>query len=135
MEFDRNQFFRAGVLTALASVGVVQLIRIVAVAILHPSARFAPLTLFPPIFDAAIGVAGAAFVFLQISENAARPVRTFRKLAAGVLLVSFAPDIAIPMQHVPGAGWPEASALMSMHLGVWAICITLLPRLVASKSS
>ncbi|HEX4310221.1 MAG TPA: hypothetical protein VHZ25_09355 [Acidobacteriaceae bacterium] len=135
MEFDRNQFFRAGVLTALVSVGVVQLIRIVAVAILHPSARFVPLTLFPPTFDTAIGVAGAVFVFLQIAENAARPIRTYRKIAAGVLLVSFAPDIAIPMRHVPGAGWPEAFALMSMHVAVWAICVTMLPRLVASKSS
>jgi hypothetical protein len=133
--FDRNQFFRAGVLTALASIAVVQLIRIAAVAILHPSARFAPLTVFPPIFDIGIGVAGAVFVFLQIAENGARPISTFRKIAAGVLLVSFAPDIAIPMRHIPGAGWPEAFVLMSMHVAVWAICITMLPRFVALKSS
>jgi hypothetical protein len=135
MELDRNKYFRAGVVTASASVGVVQLIRIVAVAILHPSTGFEPLTLFPPILDTAIGVGGAAFVFLQIAENAARPIPTFRKIAAGVLLVSFAPDIAIAMRHVSGAGWPEAFALMSMHVAVWAICITMLPRLVASKSS
>lgn len=135
MKFERNGFFRAGVLTAAVSAGVVQIIRILAVAILHPSPRFLPLTLFPPILDTVIGVAGATFVFLRIAENAARPVRAFRIVAAAVLLVSFAPDVAIAIRHVPGAGWPEAFALMAMHVAVWAICITMLPRLVTARSS
>jgi len=56
-------------------------------------------------------------------------------VAAGVLLLSFAPDVALVTQHLPGAGWPEAFALMSMHIVVWAICLTMLPGLVAAKGA
>jgi hypothetical protein len=129
------RFPRAGLLTALASVAAVLLIRIVAVAILHPPASFQPLTLLPPIIDTAIGVWGAVFVFWQIGWYSAKPIRMYRKVAAGVLLISFAPDVAIAIGHMQDAGWPEAFALMSMHVAVWAICGTILPRLVAVKSS
>lgn len=59
----------------------------------------------------------------------------YRRVAAGVLLVSFAPDVAIAIGHMHDAGWPEAFALMSMHVAVWTLCVTILPRLVAAKSS
>jgi hypothetical protein len=77
--------------------------------------------------------AGALTVLASVAAVLA--IRTWRKTAAGVLLISFAPDIALIMMHVPGAGWPEACALMSMHVAVWAICVTILPRLVTTKSS
>lgn len=32
-----------------------------------------------------------------------------------------------------GGGWPEAFALMTMHVAVWAICATFLPWLVLTK--
>jgi hypothetical protein len=32
-----------------------------------------------------------------------------------------------------GEGWPEACALMTMHVVVWAICVTLLPSLATTK--
>ena len=57
------------------------------------------------------------------------------RVAAGVLLISFAPDVALATGQMHGAGWPEAFALMSMHVAVWAICVTILPRLVVAKSS
>jgi predicted membrane protein len=82
-----------------------------------------------------LGVAGAIFVFYQIGQYAQDPISTFRKVAAGVLLLSFAPDVALVTQHLPGAGWPEAFALMSMHIVVWAICLTMLPGLVAAKGA
>ena len=104
-------------------------------AILHPPASFQPLTLFIPIIDTAIGVWGAVFVFWKIGYYSGDPIRTYRQVAAGVLLISFAPDVAIATGHLLGAGWPEAFALMSMHVAVWAICVTILPRLVAAKSS
>ena len=132
---DFTRFPRAGLLTALASVAAVQLIRIVAVAILHPPDSFLPLTVLVPIIDTAIGVFGAVFVFLLIGWYSGQPLRTYRMVAAGVLVISFAPDIAMATGHMMGAGWPEASALMSMHVAVWAICVTILPRLVAVRSS
>ena len=32
-----------------------------------------------------------------------------------------------------GGGWPEAWALMMMHVVVWAICAGLLPALATTK--
>ena len=32
-----------------------------------------------------------------------------------------------------GGGWPEACALMAMHVAVWTICVTLLPWLAIAK--
>src|SRR5580692_10276903 len=91
-QLDFTRFPRAGLLTALASVAAVLLIRIVAVAILHPPASFLPLTWFPPIVDTAIGVWGAVFVFWKIGYYRADPIRTYRWVAALVLLISFVPD-------------------------------------------
>jgi hypothetical protein len=61
------------------------------------------------------------------------PVREFRSLAWKILVVSFVPDIGLAMQHWFGGGWPEAVALMSMHIAVWAICVTILPTLAVSN--
>jgi uncharacterized membrane protein YhaH (DUF805 family) len=96
--------------------------------------RFSRLPCFLPIIDTAIGVWGAVFVFWQIGWYSAQPIRVYRWVAAVVLLVSFAPDVAIATRQLGGAGWPEAFALMSMHVAVWALCVTILPRLVAAKS-
>jgi len=132
--FELSRIRWVGPLTVSASVGAVLLIRMVAVAILHPAATFEPLTLFPPIFDTVLGVAGAVFVFLQIGRYSLQPIHTYRKVALGVLLVSFAPDVALAAEHWLGFGWPEAFALMSMHVAVWAICVTMLPGLVVTKN-
>jgi hypothetical protein len=59
------------------------------------------------------------------------PIREYRRLALKVLLVSFGPDIALATLHWFGGGWPEALALMAMHIAVWGICVTLLPALVS----
>jgi hypothetical protein len=37
------------------------------------------------------------------------------------------------MQHWFGGGWPEAIALMSMHIAVWSICVTILPTFSVSN--
>ena len=94
-DLDVSRFPQAGALTISASVAAVQIIRALAVVILHPLPGFQPLTLFPPILDTVLGVAGAIFVFYQIGQYAQDPISTFRKVAAGVLLLSFAPDVAL----------------------------------------
>jgi hypothetical protein len=68
-------------------------------------------------------------VFLANARSSLEPVRDYRALAAKVLVVSFIPDIALAVLHGFGGGWPEALALMVMHVAVWAICVTLLPAL------
>jgi hypothetical protein len=120
-----------GPLTVALSVVAVLLIRTLAVAILHPDARFLPLTIEPPVFDTAFWGACAVFAFFCMSRYSLEPIREYRSLAWKVLLVSFVPDIAVAMLHWLGGGWPEAFALMAMHIAVWAICVTMLPAFVA----
>jgi len=124
----------AGPLTVLISVVAVLLVRIVAVLILQPDVRFAPRTLRPPIFDTVILGTGAVLVFLALGRWSSNPVRVYRFLAAGVLAVSLTPDVALAMRHWFGGAWPEAFALMAMHVAVWALCVTLLPGLTAAKN-
>jgi hypothetical protein len=130
----RIQFGRllwAGPLTVGLSVAAVHLIRTVAVAILNPDARFLPLQPGIPIFDTVFFGACAVFVFLSMGRYSLDPIREYRSLAWKAPLVSFVPDIAVAMLHWLGAGWPEAVALMAMHIVVWAICVTMLPALTA----
>lgn len=132
LEFSR--FTRAASLTLLTSVAAVLAIRQVAVAVLTFQTPFGPLTLFPPLFDTMICTSVAIFVFWEIGQYSSTPVSTFRKVAAGVLVVSFAPDVCLAVWHWFGGGWPEAIALMLMHVVVWAICVTMLPHLVSSRN-
>ena len=124
-----KRLFWAGPLTVIASVVTVLFIRIIAVAILKPDPKFEPLTVGPPTFDTVVAATCAVLVFLATARYSLEPVRDYRALAAKVLVVSFVPDIALAVLHGFGGGWPEALALMVMHVAVWAICVTLLPAL------
>jgi hypothetical protein len=119
----------AGPLTILFSVTAVWLIRLAAVSLLHPNKEYAPLTPGPPVFDAVIAVGAAIVVFARIWSDSLEPARDYRSLAAKVLIVSFVPDVALAIMHGFGGGWPEALALMVMHVAVWAVCVTMLPAL------
>ncbi|MGA8594141.1 MAG: hypothetical protein WB676_05295 [Bryobacteraceae bacterium] len=80
-------------------------------------------------FDTVVAATCAVLVFLAKARYSLEPVREYRALAAKVLVVSFVPAIALAVLHGFGGGWPEALALMAMHVAVWAICVTLLPAL------
>ncbi len=123
----------AGPLTILISVTAVWLIRLAAVRILRPNEAFLPLKPGPPIFDTVVASGAATVVFARIWSDSLEPAREYRSLAAKVLIVSFAPDVALAVMHGFGGGWPEAFALMTMHVAVWAICVTMLPALCWSQ--
>jgi len=89
-----------GPLTVLASVAAVLLIRALAVVVLRPDSKFLPLTIAPPILDTIVAVTWAVLVFAIIGRFASDPIRTYRKIAAAVLLVSFLPDIAVARLHL-----------------------------------
>jgi hypothetical protein len=132
-QLNLKSLFWAGPLTVVASVVVVLFIRMIAVAILKPAAKFQPLTVGPPIFDTVVAVTIAVFVFIRNARDSLEPVRDYRALAAKVLVVSFVPDVLLAVLHGFGGGWPEAFALMAMHVAVWAICVTMLPLLTATE--
>ena len=108
-------------------------VRAAAIRILHPKPSFAPLALGPPILDTTVCVIVAIFVFLKVSTYP-NAVQKWRYLATAVLFITFVPDVLLARSHAFGGDWPEACALMVMHVVVWIVCISLLPALAFTKS-
>ena len=130
-EIKVERLLWGGPLTVALSVVAVVLIRTVGVAVLHPSAKFAPLTLQVSTFDAAFFGACAVFAFYSQCRYGLEPIPEYRSLAWKVLLVSFVPDIVLALSHLFGSGWPEAFVLMAMHIAVWTFWVSMLPIVVA----
>ena len=121
-------------LTIASSVIAVLAVREVAIRVVHPAPGFLPLTPAPPIIDTFLGCVGAILVFAMMVDSP-DSVGRYRRVAAGVLVLSFIPDVLLATSHEMGGGWPEALFLMIMHVVVWAICVTLLPSLSMTSDS
>lgn len=124
----------AGPLTLLASAIVVVVIRLIAIHILMPDPDFQPLSPAPPILDTVLFGGAAILVFFRMCSYKLNPIAQYRSLAWKVLIVSFVPDVLVALRHSWGGGWPEAFALMTMHLAVWVFCITMLPALTTVRN-
>ena len=133
-EIESPRFLWVAALTIATSLVAVLAIRAAAVRILAPSPTFEPLALAPPIVDTTICTIVAILVFLHVSSYP-NGVKKWRYVATAVLALSFIPDVLLAMYRSMGGGWPEACALMVMHIVVWAICITLLPGLAFTTRS
>jgi uncharacterized membrane protein len=121
----------AAALTIAAAVAAVLAVREVAVQVLRPDPAFTPLTLGSPI----VGTIGLTMVAIYVfvgTVSYPNPVRTWRRVAAAALVLSFVPCVLLAISHLMGGGWPEACALMAMHVVVWAICVALLPSLATT---
>jgi hypothetical protein len=119
-------------LTIAATVVAVLAVREVAVRMLHPDPAFTPLSLGSPIVASFVCTVMAIYIFAGMASYP-NPVRTWRRASGVVLILSFAPCLLLAILHIMGGGWPEAAALMTMHVVVWAICVTLLPWLALTK--
>ena len=118
-----------GPLTILASILGVLIVRVIAVAILRPDP--APMSLgwvLPTLFTFVL-VSGAVLVFALVARFAKNPIRTYQIVAFVFLLISFLPDIGFARSPMPGANWPNAIALMIMHIVAWEICVSMLSKL------
>jgi len=131
---DRRRVAWLAPLTIACSVIAVLAVREVAIRVVHPAPGFLPLTSVPPIIDTFLGCVGAILVFAMMVDSP-DSVRRYRRVAAGVLVLSFIPDVLLATSHDMGRGWPEALFLMIMHVVVWAICATLLPSLSMTSDS
>jgi uncharacterized membrane protein len=122
----------AAVLTTAAAVAAVLAVREVAVQVVHPDPAFTPLSFSSPI----VGTIGLTMVAIYVFVGMVsypNPVRTWRRVAAAALVLSSVPCVLLAIGHLMGGGWPEACALMTMHVVVWAICVTFLPALATTK--
>jgi uncharacterized membrane protein YhaH (DUF805 family) len=82
-----------------------------------------------PAISTFVLVTGAVLVFALVSRFTAKPIRTYQIIAFVFLLLSFLPDIAYPQSHMRGANWPNAVALMVMHVVAYGICVSMLSKL------
>jgi hypothetical protein len=124
--------FGVAALTTAVGVVAVLVVREVAVRIVHPDPAFTPLSLGSPIVATIVCTMIAVYVFVGMVSNS-NPVRTWRQVSAVIVILSFAPCLLLGISRAMGGGWPEACALMTMHVAVWAICATLLPWLAITK--
>ena len=124
--------WEAAALTITAAVLAVLAVREVAVRVLHPDPAFTPLSLGSPVV-ATIGCTGMAIYVFVGMVSYPNVVRTWRRVSAVILILSFVPCVLLAITHIMGGGWPEACALMTMHAVVWAICAALLPSLATTK--
>jgi hypothetical protein len=120
-------------LTIAAAVVAVLGVREVAVRLLHPDPAFTPLSPGSPIVATVVCTAMAVYVFAGLVTYPS-PVRTWRRVSTIVLILSFAPCVLLAVSRTMGGGWPEACALMTMHVVVWAVCVTLLPSFAITKN-
>lgn len=126
-----RRIWTIGPLTVLASIVGVLLVRILAVAILRPNPLPLSLGWVMPIVFTFVLCTGAVLVFALMARFAKDPIRSYQVLALIVLVLSFFPDAAFATAPMPGANWPDAIALMVMHVAAWAITVSMLSKLTA----
>jgi len=83
---------------------------------------FRALTYPPVVFLSALGAVGATVVYVLLSRYVDDVDRTFVRVAAAVLVVSFLPDLGL-LAGDPAATVPGVLALMVMHVVVAAASV------------
>jgi len=86
---------------------------------------FRALTIPPVAFLSALGAGGATLVYWLLRRYVGVTDRTFVRLAGGVLLLSFLPDVAL-LAVDPSATPLAVVLLMAMHVVVAAVAVGLL---------
>ncbi len=110
----------AVVLSVLANV-----VLVLGVDALGIAPEFGALTIAPVAFLSALGAGGAAIVYWLLRRYVSNPERTFVRVAAGVLLLSFVPDVAL-LAIDPAATPLAVAVLMAMHVVVAAVSVWIL---------
>ena len=119
-----------GPVTVALNLFAVTVLQRLALGVLTPGSAFMTAVLTskePGILTAGLVTAGVT-VFAVCVLAAAEPVRLYRRIALGVLLLSFAPNVAVPLLIPSALDWRSSSALMAMHVAVWAITVGMLTR-------
>ncbi|CAA9495890.1 MAG: hypothetical protein AVDCRST_MAG12-2358 [uncultured Rubrobacteraceae bacterium] len=123
-----------GVATVAVAVLVNVVIRTAAVSVLGIGEGFLPLGVGPTVVFTVAGMVGAVVVFGLLLRFAGRPVRTFRRVALAVLLVSLVPDVLMLFSpSMPGTTVAGVLTLMVEHVASWAVAVGVLTRFVGEK--
>ena len=122
-----------GPLSVAMSVLAVLAVQVIAIRALSPLPRFsqAVLSSAEPAIVTATLVSAGVLVFAMCERWAMNPLRTYRRIALAVLLLSFVPNVAAAVLMGPAVNWPSMIALMSMHVAAWAVTVSMLTRLTS----
>lgn len=124
-EVDARRLWWAGPLTVVASIMAVLAVRIAAFAVLDLSPEYPPLTPVGLIFFTVVLVSAGVLVFAVVVRTSATPIRTYRRIALVALVISFVPDLILPVTD-PGTTWTAAIVLMVTHVAAWLPVVLLL---------
>ena len=113
----------------LTSLAAVHLDRQVVLRLPHIQTGSAALRVVPVTADTVILCAIAVVVFTLTAAFHDNPIRRFRWMAFGALLVSFLPLV----NAGPIADLPTAIGIGSMHVAAYLPCVTLLPWSAAER--
>ena len=113
-DIKRNDWVKIGLKTAVFSVIAVLIVQAVALAIWPEVRVFKPLDSYPrsAVFTL-IPALGATAVFAWLARHQAQPAKKFIILSAALLLLSFIPDYALPLEGKTLLG---SSVAAFMHL-------------------
>ena len=114
---------RGGLAVVLAVLANVVLV--LGVDALGIAPAFRALTIPPVAFLSALGAGGATVVYWLLGRYVSDADRTFVRVAAGVLLLSFVPDIAL-LTFDPAATPIAVVVLMAMHVVVATVSVWVL---------
>ena len=115
-----------------AAVLVNALVRLAALAVITVDPAFMPLQATAVLPATVVGAGAAVIVYALLARFTARPLSTFRTVAAIALPLSYLPDLAL-LAFMPGATLAAVLVLMLMHTLTAVIVVGLLTRFTRAR--
>lgn len=103
----------------------VNVLLVIAAGMLEIAPGFQPISVPPVVFLSAVGAIGATVVYWLLLRYTTHPDKTFVRVSAVVLVLSFVPDVVLLLVD-PAATVPGVILLMAMHVVVAGAVIGLL---------
>jgi len=131
-----RRLYWVGPMTIGAAVAAVFIVQQISLLVLHDLPKFSDSILHSnePAYATVFFVGCAVLTFPIIADAASKPLRTFRRLALGVLLVSCIPNLLAAFGRDAGVEWGML-ALMAMHVVAWAVTVAMLTRLTLKRTT
>lgn len=124
VKLKRNEWLKIGLKTALFSILSVLVIQAIALAIWPEIALFKPLDSYPrSALFTLVPAIGATGVFAWMVKHQNQPVKKFIILSGILLLLSFIPDYALPLEGKTLLG---SSVAAFMHLAAGIVTVTMI---------
>ena len=128
-ELEPRRLYWAGPATIAAAVGAVVAAQELCLLVLTDLPKFSGniLRSNEPAFATAVFSGGAVLIFPIVADAASNPLRTFRRLAFGVLCVSCIPNLYAGLGG-KAVDWGML-ALLLLHVVAWYVTVQMLTRL------